>query len=177
MLRITGQGIRATLLAAFMLLLMGSVARADSFGLNIYGLSYHINDRDSVGWLRSGGELNEVNLGIGLRASFGSLDSHTHLFVEGGSYKDSFKNQAKYISLGFQYRVVGQLRLGINAAVYTSRSISKGNPIFAPIPIASFTRSNFTFNLIYIPKFRDYTFWHTLGASLTIDFFHRSKSL
>jgi len=101
-------------------ILIGSDVYANSLGINLYGVSYHFLNHN-----QSRDRLNEFNPGLGLRASFGT-DSTNIFFIEGGSFKDTFNNQAKYLSIGYLIRVWKQLRVGLNAAVYTTRSINRG---------------------------------------------------
>ena len=114
-------------------ILIGSDLSANSVGVNLYGFSYHILKENQ---LRD--RLNEFNPGIGLRASFGTASTNT-LFIEGGSYKDTFENQARYLSVGYLIRLWKQLRIGINAAVYKTESTRRGSAFFAPVPMASCT--------------------------------------
>ena len=166
---------RTTLIILALMICASGIGHANSFGVNLYGLSYHMNNRRGAGWLEPGTHFNEFNKGIGLRATFGTDSAATTLFVEGGTFRDSFRNQAKYLSLGFQVRLIYQLRMGINAAVYTTRSIHAGNPIFAPIPIMSYSVSIVTLNAVYLPKYKSYNPWNTLGAYLTIRLFSAKR--
>jgi hypothetical protein len=150
--------------------------RANSFGVNIYGLSYHVNDRRGEKLFTTEGRFNEFNNGFGLRASFGTDSAVTTLLVEGGAFDDTFQNLAKYLSVGFQVRVIRQLRAGINAAVYTTQSINYGNPFFAPVPIVSYTVSVVTLNFVYLPKYEPRNPWHTIGAYATIHLFRGEPS-
>ena len=139
--------------------------QANELGVNLYGLSYHLlNDGQSREYL------NEFNAGIGLRATFGRRTT-SQLFFEGGSYKDTFENQAKYLSVGVLLKMIAQLRVGINAAVYSSESIQNGNAFFAPVPIAAYTLGPVTFNGVYLPKYGGINAYNTLGFYATVRIF------
>jgi len=149
-------------------ILIGSDVYANSLGINLYGVSYHFLNHN-----QSRDRLNEFNPGLGLRASFGT-DSTNIFFIEGGSFKDTFNNQAKYLSIGYLIRVWKQLRVGLNAAVYTTRSINSGEAFFAPIPLASYTSGPLTLNVTYLPKYRGVNPYTILGAYATIRLFQQS---
>ena len=138
---------------------------ANEFGVNLYGISYHIFKvfQSSVG-------LNEVNTGIGFRATFGGRKS-SNLFFEGGRFKDTFENTARYMSIGFLLKIIYQLRVGVNGAMYTTESIRGGDAFFVPIPIASYTLWRVTVNGVYLPKYKRTNPFHTLGFYLTIRLF------
>ena len=108
------------LIILVLVLVFCEISHADSFGINIYGLSYHTGNN-----IRNRIKLNEVNNGIGFRADFGSLKGNS-FFIEGGKYNDSFNNDAKYISIAYQFRIWHQLRVGINTALYNTKSVNYG---------------------------------------------------
>ncbi len=141
------------------------LANANSFGINLYGMSYH--------FLRAGqsrDRLNEFNKGIGARASFGTRKSSTFL-IEGGTFKDTFRNQAKYLGIGVMLKTVSQLRIGIIGAMYTTKSLGRGGTL-AAIPAASYTVWRVTLNGAYLPKYKGINPYHILGLYLT---FHVSE--
>lgn len=142
-----------------------SEASANEFGVNLYGFSYHILKE-----YQSRDRLNEVNTGIGFRATFGGKNS-SRLFFEGGRFKDTFENTAKYMSIGFLLKIIYQLRVGVNGAMYTTESVRGGDAFFIPIPIASYTLWRLTVNGVYLPKYQRTNPFHTLGFYLTIRLF------
>lgn len=155
---------RQTLLIIVLLTIFcTNISYAESFGINIYGLSYHTGDN-----VYNRDRFNEVNNGFGLRADFGNKNGNA-IFMEGGKYNDSFNNEAKYISIGYQIRIWDQLRLGINAAFYNSKSLNSGKTIFAPIPILSYRVWRITANTVYLPKYERYNPFHVFGAYLTFN--------
>ncbi len=140
-------------------------AVANSFGVNLYGISYHIlNDYQSREFL------NEFNPGVGFRATFGG-HNESQIFVEGGTYADTFENPAKYFSAGFLVKVVQQFRVGINAAIYVTESTNDGEMFFAPVPIVSYTLGPVTGNGVYLPRYGNINPYQTLGFYLTIRLF------
>lgn len=142
-----------------------SKVQANEFGVNLYGYSYYFLKED-----QSLDYLNEFNAGLGFRATSGGRKS-SQIFLEGGTFEDGIKNQAKYLSLGFLLRVFHQLRIGINAAAYSTETINRGDVIFAPLPIITYSLGPITANGVYLPKFRDLNPFHTLGFYLTIRMF------
>lgn len=147
-----------------------SEVKANEFGLNLYGYSYYFLKED-----QSLDYLNEFNSGLGFRATFGGRKS-SQLFLEAGTFEDGIENQAKYLSLGFLLRVFHQLRIGINAAAYSTETINRGDVIFAPLPIITYSFGPITANGIYLPKFRELNPFHTLGFYLTIRLFERKPA-
>lgn len=142
--------------AVAMIGLMPASTSANSIELNLYGASYHLLEE----W-QSRNDLNEFNLGYGVRTVVGS-DSTSWAFLEGATFKDSFENQATYLSLGFLLRVFGQFRFGLNLAAYKSRSV--GGVRAAPIPIVAITLDRLTINAAYLPKRRGVNPYHIFGA-------------
>ena len=139
--------------------------QANEFGVNLYGISYHILKES-----QSRDPFNEFNTGIGFRATFGGKKS-SRLFFEGGRFKDTLENTAKYMSIGFLLKIIHQFRVGVNGAVYTSNSIRGGEAFFAPIPIVTYSLGRVTVNGVYLPKYRGTNPYHTLGFYLTIRLF------
>ncbi len=151
----------ASALLSLALTFFASAGRANSIGLNIYGKSYHFlkpyQHREN---------LNETNLGLGIRASFGNKTSGTY-FIEGGFFKDTFKHRATYIAAGYMFRLWQQFRVGFNAGIYKTLSINRGGTA-AIVPLASYTVKFITLNVAYLPKFRNINAYHTLVGYLTI---------
>lgn len=138
---------------------------ANEFGVNIYGLSYHlIGNRESYDFL------NEVNTGLGFRATFGDRNTNK-VIIEGGRFRDSMNFAARYLSVGYLVRIVPGFSMGLNTALYTSRTIINGGIILAPIPIVSYTVGAVTLNGIFLPKYENKNPMNTLGFYLTIRLF------
>ena len=143
-------------------ILIADDVSANSLGINLYGISYHF-----LNHTQSRDRLNELNPGLGLRASFWT-DSTNILFLEGGAFKDTFENKAKYISLGYLIRFWNQLRIGLNAAIYCTKSTNRGRAFFAPIPLASYTTGPLTMNVTFLPKYRGVNPYNIIGVYATI---------
>lgn len=133
---------------------------ANSIELNLYGASYHLVEE----W-QSRDNLNEINIGYGLRTVVGS-GSTSWAFLEGGTFRDSFENKATYLSLGFLLRVFNHLRIGLNIAAYKSKSI--GGMRAVPIPMVAFTLDRLTLNTVYLPKRHGVNPYHIFGAYASI---------
>jgi hypothetical protein len=138
---------------------------ANELGVNLYGCSYHF----LKSW-QSREHLNEFNPGIGIRATFGAKMT-SHFIIEGGTFEDSIENQAKNFSLGYLVRIVHQFRLGINAAVYSSKTIGNPSTVFGPVSMISYTLGPLTANAVYFPKFAEIVPYHVLGFYATIRIF------
>jgi hypothetical protein len=151
-------------LTSIALYLPGTIS-ANELGVNLYGVSYHFLKPN-----QSREYLNEFNPGLGIRANFGGRNT-SQLFFEGGSYKDTFDNQARYLSIGFLLRVIQQFRVGLNAAAYTSESVRNGDVVFAPVPIVAYSLGPVTGNVVYLPKYGGINAYNTLGAYVTIRIF------
>ncbi len=143
-----------------------STVQANTLGINLYGISYHILDinqhRDN---------LNEFNPGFGVRASFGGSSSGT-FFLEGGFFKDTFRNRATYLSTGYMFRTWRQFRLGLNAGIYKTNSINGGSGIVAIVPMASYTVKFVTLNVAYLPRYEGINAYHTFTAYMTVHLIH-----
>ncbi len=150
-------------------LFCGKLLLADSFGINLYGLSYHMGQN-----VVNRDRFNEFNKGIGFRADFGSPKGHS-FFFEGGKYSDSFRNDARYLSVAFQFRIIYQLRLGLNAAIYNSKSANHGETFFAPVPILSYRIWRIVLNAVYLPKHEPINPYYILGGYMTINLVQTDK--
>jgi len=152
------------LLLALALLLPGAALAQDGqWGLNVYGLSYHF-DRDKAKRL---GVDNEVNPGLGLRYRM-DLNADWQGFLDAGAYRDSGRNTAVYAGGGALYRATERLRLGGALALFHSNTYNNGDPFIAPLPIMAYDFDRVTFNLVYLPKIRDFNHINTLGFWLTV---------
>lgn len=149
----------------FALILVPARSEAVELGINVYGLSYHPDRTDILGH-----PFNEYNPGLGLNLVVADHPK-TIAFVEGGLFIDSFEQEAKYISFGYQYKITRFLRLGINTGLYQTRSVNYGNAIIAPVPMASLHLGITTFNFIYFPSFGGINWYDSIGAYATFHIF------
>ena len=153
-----------------LLLMAGAVAcdvSANSVGINIYGLSRHFD----LGYT-SRDRINEVHPGYGLRVTNVSCRGHI-FFAEGGIFKDTFENKAKYIALGYKLRLWNQLRLGLMVGPYNTESINRGSTIMAGIPTMTFRVWRVTLNGVYLPKYEGINPYKIIAGYLTIHVFDR----
>jgi hypothetical protein len=132
----------------FALLLGASSAHSMVFGLNLYGLSYHPDRKDS-----EGNKLNGLNPGVGIQwiireTRRGILD------MNNGFYKDSRNNAAEYVSVGYKFKVIESLSFGPALFVYHSSEYNGGRPILAPLPVISFRYKQISWNALYAPRFK-----------------------
>lgn len=153
------------------LIIISSVSNisANEFGVNLYGFSYHILNE-----YQSRDRLNEFNLGIGARATFGRPNT-SNVFIEVGSFKDTFENQAKYMSIGFLLKIIDKFKVGLNASAYSTESTRGGEVFFAPIPIATYTIGPVTANGVFLPKYGRTNPYNTIGFYLTVRMFKGSS--
>jgi hypothetical protein len=152
-----------SLISALVLAPAGSSAL--ELGINIYGASYHPDRTDALG-----NPFNEYNPGLGLNLIV-SERAKTVAFFEGGLFIDSFEQEAKYISFGYQYKFFEFLRLGINTGLYHTRSVNYGNPVIAPVPALSLHFDVTTLNFIYFPSFGGLNWYDSIGAYATFHIF------
>ena len=146
-----------------LLLPFPAFAQDGQLGLNVYGFSYHF-DRDRA---KRTGVDNEFNPGLGLRYRK-LLDTGWEGFLDGGIYRDSGRNTAVYAGGGALYRVTERLRLGAALALFHSDTYNGGDPFIAPLPVAAYDFDRVTFNMVYLPKVRDFNSINTLGFWLTV---------
>lgn len=93
----------------------GGFGTKTSLELDVFGLSYHSNRNY---------DFNEKNPGLGITAVFGSdrpdPGYHFSMTVSGGTYKDSYSNQATYLLAG------PRLTLGYEESFHVSIAWSGG---------------------------------------------------
>lgn len=153
-----------TLLALLALLLpAAALAQEGQWGLNVYLFSYHF-DRDKAKRL---GVDTEVNPGLGLRYRK-LLDTNVEGFLDAGAYRDSGRNTAVYAAGGALYRVTERLRLGAALALLHSDTYNHGKAFIAPVPLATYDFDRITFNMVYLPKVREFNQINTLGFWATV---------
>lgn len=140
----------------------GPCAAQSNLGLNVYGLSYHL-DREEA---KSRGHDNEVNPGLGLRYRVPGEKFDT--FLDGGAYRDSGRSTAAYGSVGVFWKPTERLRLGGAMAVFNSDSYNNGDPFIAPVPLAAYEWRRVTLNVVYVPKIDSIGTPDTLGFWLTL---------
>ena len=139
-----------------------SLAQAGDLGINIYGLSYHL-DRDRARELHDD---NGFNYGLGARYRLPgeSID----WFFDAGAYHDSGRNTAVLAAAGGYWHATERVRLGAALAFLHSRTYNQGQAFVAPLPLAAYEWRSATLNMVYLPKVREFNSINTLGFWLTV---------
>ena len=142
--------------------LCASLARADDFGINVYGASYHF-DRDLAKKL---GLTHEFNPGLGLRWRREYSESWD-LFADAGSYRDSKANTAVLAGGGGLWHATEHLRLGAALVALKSPTYNGNAAFIAPVPVAAYEGRRVTFNMVFFPKWHDVNRTSQVGFWLT----------
>lgn len=137
--------------------------RPRKLSLNIFGLSYH-PDRAGI---RASRLDNEVNPGLGLSYEMHE-DQQGVTSLEGGFFKDSGRNWAKFAGLGYQYKVGRNWRLGADLLAMQSATYNHTRSFLAPVPRISYDFGPVRANAIYVPRFGSYSRYATFGLYFTI---------
>jgi hypothetical protein len=127
-------------------------------GINLYGLSYHL-DRARARELRVD---NEVNPGLGLRYRVPHSERLAWIF-DVGTYRDSGRNTALLAGAGALWNISERARLGGALVVLNSDTYNRGKTAIAPVPVAAFETRPVMLNLVYLPKVSDINEVATLG--------------
>ena len=131
-------------------------------GINLYGLSYHV-ERDKAKEL---GFDNEVNPGLGLR--YRLPRERFDWFLDGGAYRDSGRNAAVYAGGGVFWKATGGLRLGGALALFHSDTYNDGDAFIAPAPLAAYEWRAASLNVVYFPKVSGINDINTFGFWVTL---------
>ena len=94
------------MLCIIVLFALPASAQAD-FGVNLYGLSYHL-ERDKA---RALGIDNQINPGVGIRYRIHQSPGFDWIF-DAGFYRDSGRHTAKIAGAGLLWHATDHLRLG-----------------------------------------------------------------
>lgn len=110
---------------------------------------------------------NEVNLGLGLNYAF-HKDGLGVGFVEAGFYKDSGRNWARLVGVGYQFRLrehwrVGGALVGVNSPTY-----NRGRAFVTPLPIITYDFGVAELNAIYAPRYKQYNEFAVFGLYFSI---------
>lgn len=144
------------------LLLFPWPASAEQLGVNIYGLSYHL-DRERA---HQSGLDNEVNPGLGLRYRVSHSERLQWIF-EAGAYQDSGRNTAVVAGAGALWKVSAGWRLGGGLAALQSDTYNRGEAFIAPFPLAAYEFRRATLNFTFIPRASQVNDISVLAAWLT----------
>lgn len=118
-------------------------------GINFHGISYHPDRQDS-----QGNDLQAFNPGVGLNITFHPARRH-QVLADGGGFRNSIGDIAEYASLGYRYRIVSKFYLGAALVLLRSSAVNQGDWLFAPLPVAAYRFRQWSFQMLYAPRFRD----------------------
>jgi hypothetical protein len=140
------------------------VSTAGEIGINIYGLSYHPDRRDSAGK-----SFNELNVGIGL--NYALYETHRSIFpIEGGIFKNSGGDVAKYIGAGYLFKFGRGISAGGEAVYFDSKTYNNGHPAFGIVPMVSYRYKPLSFTVMYLPKYKNINQNAAFGLYGTVHF-------
>ena len=153
---------RVILLALAFFPLCGNAQDA-SWGVNLYGLSYHF-DQDKAKQI---GTDNQFNPGLGVRYRR-PINQSFDFFTDVGFYRDSGRNTAALAGAGAFWRATGRLRLGGALVAFKSDTYNRGDAFIAPLPVAALDFDRVSFNMVYMPKVSNFNLINTLGFWATV---------
>ena len=131
--------------------------------LNVYGLAYH-PDREKV---ERENLDNEVNPGLGVHYEF--RDSARGVtFAEIGAYYDSGSNWAKFLSLGYQFKVGKNWKIGGAVAAVHSDTYNDGVGFVGMFPLVTYDLGPIKLNAVYFPKVANYNEVAAYGFYVTL---------
>jgi len=136
------------LLFTFLFSLFSSPAHAHQWGIDIFGLSYHLDRFDS-----QGRQMNGFNPGIGAHYELRET-KHSLMMLDSGIYYSSARSFAKFGAFAWQrkWRI---LRVGPALSVFHSVSYNTGHIFVAPLLLLSVRVSPLTFNVLPIPRYKN----------------------
>lgn len=138
------------------------MARADDWGINLYGASYHF-DRDKA---KEMGLTHEINPGLGVRWRRKANESWDY-FADAGFYRDSKANEAGLFGGGGFWHATDHLRLGGALVLLKSDTYNHNEAFVAPLPVAAYEGRRVSFNMVYMPKWQDINKTNQVGFWLT----------
>lgn len=126
-----------------------SLLSADEIGINIYGLSYHPDRKDS-----SGRTFNEFNPGVGL--NYIALEKSRGIFqLDAAIFKNSGGKATQYIGAGYRYKIGRGFSAGGEFVYFHSSTYNNGDGALGMIPLVAYRRNLFSFNFMYLPKYKN----------------------
>jgi hypothetical protein len=143
-------------------LALPAAVQAQQLGVNLYGLSYHI-DRERAQQL---GVDSEFNPGLGGRYRT-PINARWDGFFDAGAYRDSGRNTALFAGAGAYWKAGEHLRLGGALAAFDSDTYNRGKAFIAPVPMLGFDFRSVTLNVVYLPKVARLNDVATLGLWVT----------
>ena len=138
------------------------MARADDWGLNVYGASYHF-DRDKA---KEMGLTHEFNPGVGVRWRR-EYSEVWDLFADAGFYRDSKANEAVLAGGGGLWHATDHLRLGGGLVALKSDTYNHNKLFIAPVPVVALDGRRVSLSMVYFPKWQDINKTNQVGFWLT----------
>jgi hypothetical protein len=123
----------------------------NALDLNVYGLAYH-PDRATVHREHLD---NQVNPGLALHYELTNSDRGVS-FTEAGAYYDSGRNWAKFLALGYQFKLGDRWRVGGALAAMDSRTYNHGVAFVGMVPLVTYDMGPVKLNAVYFPKVANY---------------------
>jgi hypothetical protein len=120
---------KASIALALLTACAAPCAAQGRLGVNVYGLSYHVEREEA----HESGVDNEFNPGLGLR--WRTPGERFDWFLDGGVYRDSGRNTAVYAGIGTFWKPTERLRLGAALVGFHSDTYNEGDAFIAPLPI------------------------------------------
>lgn len=142
-----------------------SVAHAATgdIGLDVYGLSYHLDQKLA----RQIGTDNQFNPGLGLHYVINESPQSIWL-VQSGLYRDSGRHHAKIAGVAYEYKLTEQWRLGGGVVYFNSTTYNRGRAFIAPVPLLTYQLGPAALNLTFFPKVSGFNDIPTFAAYATI---------
>jgi hypothetical protein len=131
--------------------------------LNVYGLAYH-PDRERV---HHDNLDNQFNPGLGLHYELRNTERGV-TFAEAGAYYDSGRSWAKFLSLGYQFKLGENWRIGGALAAMNSRTYNDGVGFVGMFPLVTYDMGPVKLNAVYFPKVANYNEVEAYGFYITI---------
>ena len=142
------------------LITVPSISAAPEFGVNLYGVSYHLDRTDT-----EGNSFHEQNLGLGFRAIVRNSKKGV-TFFEAGWFEDSYDHGARYLSVAYQVKITQGILLGINLGYYEAPTVD--GRLIAPVPTLTLRYHVIALNIIHIPGFSGINPYPSFGGYLTL---------
>ncbi len=91
-------------------------------------------------------------------------------FTEVGAYYDSGRNWAKFVDLGYQFKLGEHWRIGGAVAAMDSRTYNRGVAFVGMIPLITYDLGRVKLNAVYFPKVANYNEIAAFGFYISIPF-------
>jgi hypothetical protein len=131
--------------------------------LNVYGLAYH-PDREKV---KSENLDNQVNPGLALHYELRNTERGV-TFTEIGAYRDSGRNTAAFVALGYQYKLGENWKFGGAVAAMNSKTYNDGVSFVGMFPLVTYDFGPLKVNAVYFPKVANYNEVAAFGLYVSV---------